>query len=254
MCDHCYGRYLNGMADVSNKGSLFDLGMELWKKGGTGLLISGGCDDKGSVVFSDHTLKEARRLKENTSLVLNLHTGLLDKEGAERIASTSPDMVSLDIVADREVVKGIFHLDAGPEDYERTYRLLVERDIMVVPHILAGLRPSVQELEARAIDLIEPFSPEAAVLISFIPTKGTPMGKAYPAPRSLVLRTAIEMRERMRGRLYLGCMRQKGDPSLEIKVLEHGFDGIVQPSKGTLRWIRSKGFGTKELEMCCAVP
>ncbi len=252
MCDHCNGSYLKGMVDVSTKGSLYDFGMELWKKGGTGLLISGGCDPSGSVEFSDHTLQEARRLKEGTSLVLNFHTGLLDSEGADRIASSLPDMVSLDIVADREVVNDIFHLDAGLEDYRRTYDLLVERGIRVVPHVLAGLRPSVRDLEERAIDLIEPFSPEAAVLISFIPTKGTPMGKTHPAPASLVLGTAKAMREDLRGKLYLGCMRPKGDASLEIDVLELGFDGIVQPSRATMEWMRGRGFSMEELEQCCA--
>jgi len=253
MCDHCRGHYLEAMHDVSREGELLRFASMLWKRGGKGFLLSGGCDADGRIPFPPHILEQVRGIKASTGLVINAHTGLVGGEEARALAEAGIDCFSFDVVADRSILKDIMHLDATSSDVRSSLRSLVSTGKRVVPHVLAGLKGVIGEAEREAVSIAAEMEPDMAVLILHIPTKGTPLEGVDGTPSRQVISLAGSMREGMpRSELVLGCMRPRGDPCLEVEVLRCGFDGIVQPSSRTMEWIGSEGYIVREVEGCCA--
>ncbi len=252
-CSHCSGRYLKGMEDVSRRGGLYLFGTELAKRGGKGMLVSGGCEPDGAVAFPEHTFNEIRRLKEETSLLINLHSGLIDERTADRIASALVDRVSFDLVYHDPTIQNVLKLERTKDDYIATLNILHDKGLKVSPHILAGLDHGELSWEWDAVLKIAEMGSrvDEVILIVLIPTKGTTFGELPVPSEEKVLDLASFMRESLGSRLILGCMRPKGYHTLETGVLEIGFDGIVLPSRRTTAWIREKGFMVDEQNICC---
>ena len=252
-CEHCDGRYLKGMVDVSMKGGLFKFGSDLWDRGGRGILVSGGCDTDGRVPFSKDILKQISDLKRNTGLMINVHAGLVDRKEAVAIHGSGVDVVSFDIIGDDSTIKDVLHIDRKVVDYVSSYEALVDAGLEVTPHILGGIHFGVIKGEMRAIEICSTFKHRSTVLIILIPTPGTPMGSVDPLSMEDTLLIGRYMRERISGKIYLGCMRPKGMVEVETSLLDIGLDGIVLPSKRTLEHIRKKGWETVEYDHCCAI-
>ncbi len=118
-CDHCRGRYLQGMRPLGAPEELEKAAAALAIEGGTGLLLSGGCDRRGRVPLSPY-LGAVKRVKESTGLLVNLHTGLLDEEAAAGLLGTGADAFSVDVLQDPRAISDVLHLDASPRDYWST--------------------------------------------------------------------------------------------------------------------------------------
>ncbi|MCK5772555.1 MAG: radical SAM protein [Thermoplasmata archaeon] len=252
-CAHCNGHYLKGMVDVSGPTSLLDFGMELEKRGGKGFLLSGGCDREGKVVISDAVLDQISRLKETTSLSMNVHPGLVGPDSARALAEAGVDTASFDVIQDQDTISEVLGIDASPGDYRNSYRHLIDAGIRVVPHVLAGLYHGQLRGEQASIDLISGFEPDTAVLITLIPTRGTRMEKDAPLPESELIGLAEYMVSKLDCSLMLGCMRPRGYDALEVRSLEAGFSGIVSPNRRTLEYIDGRGWERTRHELCCAV-
>ncbi|MFW3145752.1 MAG: hypothetical protein ACMUIE_02950 [Thermoplasmatota archaeon] len=250
-CDHCGGKYLKGMVDVSKNGSLLDFGMALYQKGGKGMLISGGCDTSGAVAFRHGTFEEIRELKERTSLKINIHTGLVDESTTKMIKRSGVDKVSFDLIYHDQSIENIFHLKRSREDFVKTLSMMSESGISVSPHILAGLHEGKVTWEYEAVDVLSGQSFEEVVLIVFVPTKGTKMEKVGTPDSDSVIDLGRYMRRKLGSRLLLGCMRPKGSSDIEIGLIEAGFDGIVLPSKRAVSHIIAKGWEIREKRVCC---
>jgi uncharacterized radical SAM superfamily protein len=252
-CSHCTGRYLKGMVDVSGKEDLYRFGKELVKRGGRGMLVSGGCSPDGAVDFPDHTFQEIRRLKEETSLLINLHCGLVDGKTADSISRALVDRVSFDLVYHDPTIESVLNLQRKREDYVSTMELLIEKGLKVSPHILAGLDHGKLSWEKDAVKMIAKMGDriDEVILIVLIPTKGTPFGELPVPSEEEVLDLASFMRKNLDCRLVLGCMRPKGFHAIETGVLDIGFDGIVLPSKRTAAWIGERGFPVEDRNICC---
>ncbi len=241
------------MVDVSVKGELVKFGMDLWDRGGSGILVSGGCDPDGRVPFSDDILKQISELKRETGLTINVHVGLVGRQEAEAIHRTDVDVVSFDVIGDDSTIKEVLHLDRKVVDYISSYEALVDADLKVTPHILGGIHFGEIKGEMRAIDICSTFKPRSTVLIILIPTPGTPMELIDPLSLENALSIGRYMRERISGKIYLGCMRPKGMVEVETSLLDIGLDGIVLPLKKTYGHIRKKGWETVEYDHCCAI-
>lgn len=252
-CDHCNGRYLKGMADVSMDGALYDFGIEHYSKGGTGFLLSGGCDIYGSVPLNDNIFRDIERLKRETELKINLHTGLVDRETAEKVGISGVDKVSFDLLGSNETIEKVLHMNRTVEDYVRSYEYLADSGVSIVPHILAGFHYGQPLGEVKAVEIAARFDPEKAVLIILIPTPGTRMEGMKSISVDDVLDIGREMRSKMEGDLVLGCMRPKGEQVLEFSLLESGFNGIVMPSRETLKRCRNEGWTLRSEYQCCAI-
>ncbi|MGA1821151.1 MAG: radical SAM protein [Thermoplasmatota archaeon] len=253
-CDHCSKKYLGGMADVSKPGALLEFARKLSDRGGKGMLISGGSDKSGAVMYRDHHFREMMEIKRETPLVLNLHTGLITPDIADKISRADVDTVSFDVIGDSETITDVLHLNAAPDDFRQTYKLLTDSGIRVAPHVLAGINYGRLSGEKKAVDLISEFKPDTAVLIILIPTRNTPMENVEPVPESKILDLGRYMKDRLEADLILGCMRPRSYRSLERDLIEMGFSGIVLPRRDTVNWIRARGWDTVEEDACCAIP
>jgi uncharacterized radical SAM superfamily protein len=255
-CEHCKGHFLTGMANTDTPEKLKDYCSALDASGGVGVLVSGGSDPRGHVPLEGF-LDAITWVKKNTSLIVNLHTGLLDPRQAEDIAATGADVVSMDIVGSDDTIKGVYGLDATVEDYAET--LVNLRDARVpylVPHVCAGLDFGEIKGEARALEIIGDVDPEIIVIIALIPTRGTGMENVTPPSVDAIAKTVAAARlMHSDTSIAMGCMRPKAEKDLEeLLAIQAGADRIVLPSRSTVEYALKEGFTVKHLDGCCAIP
>lgn len=252
-CDYCQGHYLEGMLPVRSGDELRRLASVLESRGAKGFLLSGGCDVRGRVPLGPF-LEAVSEIKRTTSLLVNVHTGLLDREEeAERLVRSGVDCLSVDIVQDPEVIHRVMHLEGGPEDYRRTLELLFSAGARrVVPHICIGLAGDSTHGEEKALRLISRFLVSAVVLLSFLPAPGTPMGTAERPGAEHVLRIARVAMGSVSAPILMGCMRPRGDWQLEIELIKSGVRGMAMPSPRTVEWAKGIGLEVEWREECCA--
>ncbi|MFW9877369.1 MAG: radical SAM protein [Candidatus Thorarchaeota archaeon] len=153
-CEHCNKRYLKGMKPILENNDLELFLMDLSKKNGVGALISGGSELDGSVPLLKF-LDTIKKVKKETNLIINTHTGLLKETTAEKLAEANVDIISFDINMDEEVVKNIYHLDIDLEEYRKALVLLKKYDLNIVPHICVGLWYGLLNKELESIKIIK---------------------------------------------------------------------------------------------------
>lgn len=252
-CLHCDHHYLSGMEGITDPEELRARLLEIAKNGGVGALISGGSNREGVVPLGPF-IPVLADIKKETDLILNVHTGFIERKEAKALAEAGVDIVSLDVVGGRETVQKLYGLNRGPDDYRMTISRLVDAGIPnIVPHVTVGLHEGKLYGEYNAIRVIsQACKPEAVVVNVMIPTKGTPLSKAPIVSNKdvcAIIEYAVTLTD---APVYLGCMRPKGDTELEIAVEEAGAAGIVLPSKEGRKEIERRR-ETTERKSCCAV-
>ena len=255
-CKHCGGHYLRGMENVDTPSKLIDYCIKLDEEGGVGVLISGGSDTHGMIPLEGfyHAIE---LVKENTGLIVNVHTGLLDLRRAEEIASTGVDIVSVDVVGSEETIRRVYGLDAKVDDYADTLWALKEARVPnVVPHVCVGLDFGEIRGEARAIELAGEIEPEIIVILGLIPTKDTDMESVDP-PSSMDLAKTVAASRLMcpESSVALGCMRSRVNRGRgETLAIRAGANRLVLPASLTIKAAATEGFEIKQLDGCCAIP
>jgi hypothetical protein len=254
-CKHCLGRYLEGMIPLRSPSEFKEFCVKLERRGGVGLLVSGGCDHEGRVPL-ERFYDALRWVKENTELIINVHTGLVDEERAEEIASTEIDIASIDIVGSEETIRGVYGLKATVEDYRETLINLLETSIPVVaPHLCVGLDHGRIVGEGEAIKILQDAKPKEVVFIVFTPTRRTPMEDVKPpSPADVGKVIALTRLLLPKADLSLGCMRPRTErEKLEMLALRAGVNKMVIPSKKTRAWAESKHLDALSLDGCCSI-
>ena len=258
-CEHCDKKYLNAMIPISNSAELEKFLLELSKKKGTGILLSGGCESNGSVPLLNF-LDTIKKVKAKTNLIINAHTGFLNEETGKKLAEAKVDIVSFDVNMDDEVIRNIYHLDKDLIEYKRTLDLLKKNNLNVVPHICVGLYYGKLHSELESIKFIKEseINPSLIVIIALIPPKGSNLKFETPKPIDIAKVIAAIRFVFPKTEISLGCMRPRGPVKIEIEkyAIKAGITRIEIPSKETLKWvkifdprIRFKFFST-----CCAIP
>jgi len=216
-CKHCMGKYLQGMTPIRSPEKLKEFSIRLEERGGVGILVSGGCTPDGRVPL-ERFYDALRWIKENTELIINVHTGLIDEEGAEELASTGIDIASVDVVGSDETIRRVYGLRATVEDYRKTLKQMV--------------------------------------ILALIPTPGTPMEEVRPPPpRDVAKVTSLARLLMPETSISLGCMRPRAErESLETLCLKAGADRMVLPSRATRSWAESQDLKILELDGCCSIP
>ena len=246
-CQHCDATYLRGMLAADTPEALLSTCKTLSQKGAVGALLSGGSDREGGILNLKTMLGAIQRIKQETSLILNLHPGLLDKATAEGLRV---DFASLEIPA-QDVITNVFRLDARTEDYVATYDRLREAGIEVVPHI--SVYAGGEHALLRAVH-----APNVIVVIVFSPTRHTGMSdEAPPAPSMVadVIRNVSAMFPK--AEISLGCMRPRDKglrEEIELAALDAGASRMELPSRKTLAYARERGYTIQGFDACCALP
>lgn len=243
------------MPDVSTPKKLREFCINHEQNGGVGLLISGGSTKSGRVPLEPF-LDTMRWVKEHTSLILNLHTGMLSRKEAESVAATGVDIVSVDLIGSDETLNMVYGLDVSILEYGATLRYLVDGGAYVAPHVCVGLHYSEIKGERVALEIAAEVKPETVVLISFIPTVGTPMSDLLPPSIDNVAGLISEAVELCRdSEISLGCMRSRGNKvDLDWKAIEAGASRITLVSRSTEERAKKAGYIIEKIEGCCATP
>ena len=258
-CEHCNKKYLHGMEQILEKKDLEDFLIKLSKNNGVGALISGGSSSDGSVPLLDF-IDTIKKVKRETNLIINTHTGLLNEETARRLADADVDIVSFDINMDEEVVRNIYHLDIELSEYKRAIKLLKEYDLNIVPHICIGLYYGRLNKELASIKFIKEteINPSLIVIIILIPPKDSKIKFESPKPEEIAKVIAVLRLVFPKTEISLGCMRPRGKIKNEIEkvAIKAGITRIEIPSKDTLKWLKNYNskIQFKYFSACCAIP
>lgn len=238
MCPHCQGHYLKSMIQAETPEKLVKTCKALEQQGSTGCLISGGCNSSGRVPIP---LEAVERVCRETNLAVNLHTGLVDEETAEKLHCINP-YISFEVPTPY-VLHHLYQLNILQDTYFASLSLL--EGLRVVPHVMVGLQLSE---EIVTIEKLRETGISSLVLIVFTPTRGTPFEK-----RTVDTGAVVHIFERARElfpRLVLGCMRPR------IKVLEEKaalFDGVVVPSPWAQKKVEQLKIPVHIKETCCVM-
>jgi uncharacterized radical SAM superfamily protein len=243
------------MPDVSSPEKLKEYCIRHEGKDGVGLLISGGSTRSGRVPLEPF-LDTIRWVKDHTDLIINLHTGMLNRKEAEDIAATGIDIASVDLVGDKETLRRVYGLDAEIKEYDATLQNLVDGSANVAPHICAGLDYGIIKGEHKALEMASTVNPETVVLISLIPTANTPMADIKaPCVDSIVGLVEEAVRVCKGSEISLGCMRSREyKTELEWAAIKAGVSRIAMASRSTERRVIEAGYDVMHLDGCCALP
>ena len=257
-CEHCNEKYLKGMKPILNNLDLELFLMNHYENGGVGALISGGCETDGSVPLIKF-LDTIKKVKDQTNLIINTHTGLLHETTAQSLAEAGVDIVSFDINLDEEILREIYHLDKDLTDYKKAIILLKRYKLNIVPHICIGLYYGKlhKELESIKFILESEINPSLIVLIALIPPKNS---IKFETPRALDIAKIVAVIRFLfpHTEISLGCMRPRGSIKVELEkyAIKAGITRIEIPSKQTLKWLKKENpqVKLKYFSACCAIP
>ena len=258
-CEHCNKKYLESMRDITNPNDLKNFLKDLHKNNGIGALISGGCDPDGAVPLDDY-LDVIKEIKEDTNLIINTHTGLINKNTAEMLAQSKIDIVSFDVNVDEDVIKDIYHLKKEVRDYKMAIELLQQHNLNIVPHICIGLFYGKINKELETINFIKQTftEPDLIVIIALIPPKKSSYQFEMPSPVNISKLIAMTRILFPKTEISLGCMRPRGNvkAKLEKLAIKAGINRIEIPSRKSLNWILEYDPRIKFqfFSACCAIP
>ncbi|MHA1753303.1 MAG: radical SAM protein [Candidatus Helarchaeota archaeon] len=257
-CKHCNKHYLVSMVQAPTPDILLKKCQELDKNGAVGCLVSGGFDKEAKLPF-ENFITTLKKIKSTTNLILNLHTGLINKELALQLGEIGIDVVSFDVTADDYTIKEIYGLNKTKNDYIKSLNWLLASKIkFIAPHICIGLNPNNILSEFQALSLIKDMNPKLIVLIALIPTRGTPLeNQTPPSPEFISKIICLTRLMYPKSQISLGCMRPKKrniKVETELIALNSGIDRLVLPSRKTIDYASSNSFIISHFNSCCAIP
>ena len=244
------GHYLQHMIPVETPEKL----LEFVKREGDnidGFLLSGGSMPNGKVPLKKFVYA-IRWIKENTDLVVNIHTGLIDEEDLEYLKSMKPDHISFDVVGDTQVIRDIFGIKKSKGDYYNALKLLDSSGIPYSPHIIIGLDYGRVHWEFETIEYIASMKNFSnIVLLVLLPTPGTPMEKVQVSEDDAIEILKYTVENIQPEKVVLGCMRPRNMLQLERVAVNLKIKGIVLPSPKTIEYAESIGMKITRKNTCC---
>lgn len=240
-CKYCKGRFLKGMIPVKPE-NLIPIAEKLQSQGAEGFLLSGGCDGRGRVEIMPF-LDAIKRIKNETDLKINIHTGFLKRPEAVELMAAGVDSFSVDIVQDRNVIKNCLNLDVPPDMYEETLEAL-EGAMKIVPHVCIGLQSAEGEMES--LKVISKFKVSSIVVLGLIPARGMKSNaERMPPFIAEAVKTGIPV--------TVGCMRPRGNTSLDIECIKAGASAIAVPNSKTIEILKEEGWTIIKKSECCSL-
>jgi len=253
-CKHCNGTVLNTMYPATTPKRLIALCKKLKENGAVGCLISGGCLADGSVPLGKFADAVAQ-IKKNLDLITVVHTGLVDRETAEKLKRAGVDAALIDVIGDDDTISEIYRLGAKVDDYEQSLANLRDTGMPIVPHVLVGLYHGKLKGELRALEMIRKYDPSAVIIISFMPIRGTAMEEISP-PRPIDVGKIILIARFMMPKipLVLGCMGAKDRHKIDTEklALKAGVNAMAFPLGATIKLAEQMGYQVSFSSTCCS--
>jgi uncharacterized radical SAM superfamily protein len=257
-CQHCRGRFLEQMHAITHPSRLLSFAKTLASHGGLGCLISGGCDAQGQVPLSPF-LSTLAEIKKTTSLFLNVHTGLLDVDSAQRLAETGIDCASVDVVGYEDTIRRVYGLTHHSTlDYARTLTALAGAKVPTAPHVCVGLHFGQLAGELSALKLIQSIMAPRVIVIIALMSDSFAAAPGFASPSNIDIARVCALARLMfpESEVALGCMRPRGAARREIERLavEAGITRLVLPTQATISYLQEQRYTVHVERSCCVVP
>jgi uncharacterized radical SAM superfamily protein len=258
-CKHCNHTYLDDMQSLTTPEQLQTTCRKFAENNAVGFLLSGGCDSTGEMLNLRRLLPAIKTIKDETNLIIKLHTGIVDKKLAEEIVSAGVDIASTEVVGATKTIHEIFRFNATVDSYRTTLTNLENAGMpYIVPHVCIGLHYGRLKGEKKALTIIrESCDPALLVMIVFRPTKGTELEHTPIPTPDMVSDVVIRARELFPGKeISLGCIRPRNTSRYEIEyaALQAGVSRMEIPSAKTIQVAQQMGYTIKRVDGCCALP
>ena len=252
-CDHCKAKILASMIATDTPERLIQKCIRLSEKGHLGVLISGGCDDKGRLPWKGF-IPAIAEIKRRTNLLISVHSGLVDAATAMDLKAAGVDQALIDIIGDSRTFQKVYHLDFGIDRIADVLDALNRAQLPVVPHIVCGIDYGEIKGEKQAVAMLADYDLEQVVIVALMHIAGTPM-HGGPLPSALSVADVIaEARLKLpQVRLGLGCARQRGSYDLEMLAIDAGVNRMAIPSEEAIAHAKRWGLKTRFQRTCCSV-
>jgi len=254
MCQHCRGKLLESLVNATSCDELVEMALSMHKNGAKGILLTGGCDERGRVPISD-IVPAIQEIKEKTGMLLIAHTGFLSGDEASELRVSGLDGIGFDVIGDMDTAKEVYGLTVTEVDYIESLRAIRDSGIMVFPHVCVGLHFGKLRGEIRALEMICDIKPATVIITGLMPVSGTPMAHIKPKPSDFekVITRAIEIFPGTP--VVLGCAHSSGmdREKIEMIAMKCGVSGIAAPTVSTSRFARENGFEINYYGMCCGL-
>jgi uncharacterized radical SAM superfamily protein len=247
MCTHCKARFLKHMTPAFTPHTLYNTLVKAENDGCKGVLISGGSNGAGKVHVYDF-LNTIKNIKNNTKLMINLHTGFIDVNDIEALNNLGIDVISFDVVGSKQAVKNVYGLDLGPGYFETILPAFEEAALNVVPHVTAGLDGGLDSGEERALEIIAAHPPGMVIINSLIPGPGQDLDSHRLFP-------VLEMASRIlpdKTKIGIGCMRPRDIELTAEKLVELRVSSVAAPPRNLKDRLAEAGIEFSERPGCCA--
>ncbi len=254
MCKHCKGKLLQRLIPATTSEELEKKALELHTRGAKGILLTGGCDERGSVPIRS-IIPAIKKLKEKTDLIIIAHTGFITLEEAKLLKDSGLDGVGFDVMGDMDTVKEVYGLHVSEKEYIDSLRAISDSGLSVFPHVCVGIHFGKLGGEFRALEMIRSIVPSTVIITGLMPVAGTPMELIKPEPSDFekVIKKAIEMFPKTP--IVLGCAHSSGKDRAKIEktALICGVSGIAAPTMGTIVFARENGYEINFYGRCCGL-
>ena len=254
-CEHCRGKLLESMIPATMPDQLYEVCVEIKRRGSKGCLISGGSLNSGSVPLTDFA-PTIKRIKQKLGLKVVVHTGLIHPPLAEALADADIDAAMIDVIGSNDTIKEVYHLNCDTDSFDYSLLLLEQRNIPTVPHIVVGIHYGKLKGEPQALAMILRHHPAAVVVVTLMPLAYTPMERVTPPSPLDIARVVLASRLLMPTvPLLLGCARPRGMHKVKTDILaiKAGVNGIAYPSEEVCNFTQKLGLNFKFHQECCSL-
>jgi len=255
-CAHCGRHMLDGVHHAVRTEEIVAMAKGFEERGSLGILLTGGCRPDGSVPL-DGFLDAIEIIKEETSLFLLAHTGIIDAPTAKALRKAGLDGVSLDVVGNAGTTRKVYGIDIPPGKYRESLLAFQEAGFDVIsPHVCVGLDYGRTGHELQALDIISSITPTTIEVIALMPLKGTKMEGHRPEPMDVAKTVAVAQLMFPEVPITLGCAHSTGTGRaiIEELALKAGASAIALPTPRTERLAEEMGYDINRVRTCCAVP
>jgi uncharacterized radical SAM superfamily protein len=254
MCQHCKGKLLQRLIPATTCEELEKKALVLHKRGAKGILLTGGCDERGSVPIMN-IIPAIKKIKEKTDLIIIAHTGFITLEEAELLKDSGLSGIGFDVMGDMDAVKKVYGLHVSEKEYINSLHAISDSGLSVFPHVCVGIHFGKLGGEFHALEMIRKIAPSRIIITGLMPVVGTPMEHIKPQPSDFekVIKKAIEMFPQTS--IILGCAHSSGKDRAHIEkmALLCGISGIASPTVKMIRFAGENGYEINFYGTCCGL-
>jgi len=253
-CEHCKGRLLDPMIQVTEPDELIRKAVYLQRRGALGLLLSGGSDRRGRLPWAKYS-DAIGEMVEKTGLHVSAHVGFPDVDTCRQLEKIGVRQALLDVMGAEETASGVYHLE-GLQTVRDALKSISQSRLRLVPHIVAGLHYGRMKGEEAALQMLSRHHPAALVVVVLTGLKGTPMaGIAPPSPLEVARLIAKARLLMPHLPISLGCERPRNKEGTELErlALRAGITRMAVWSEEAIAEASTLGLRPRFQPTCCSV-